>query len=94
MVPNQERKCQFFRKLAAASTYTLSLDPNFAPFLILGASWEKLNIDSPLRGFVDNANDIPVVERKTAQQKCNMLQSSDVRANCQLLPSDFKKCTC
>ena len=55
-------------------TYTLSLDPNFAPFLILGASWEKLNRDSPLRGFVDDANDIPVGERKTAQQKCNMLQ--------------------
>ena len=55
-------------------TYTLSLDPNFAPFLILGASWEKLNRDSPLRGFVDDANDIPVCERKTAQQKCNMLQ--------------------
>ena len=54
-------------------TYTLSLDTNFAPFLILGASWNKLSRDLPLRGFTDDANDVPVGDRRTAQQKCNML---------------------
>ena len=54
-------------------TYTLSLDTNFAPFLILGASWNKLSRELPLRGFTDDANDVPVDDRRTAQQKCNML---------------------
>ena len=54
-------------------TYTLSLDTNFAPFLILGASWNKLSRELPLRGFTDDANDVPVGDRRTAQQKCNML---------------------
>ena len=62
-----------FEKWNFFLTYTLSLDTNFAPFLILGASWNKLSRDLPLRGFTDDANDVPVGDRRTAQQKCNML---------------------
>ena len=54
--------------------YTLSLDANFAPFLVEGASWKKRTKAEPLRGFTDDGDDIPTPQRRTAQQKTNMLE--------------------
>ena len=54
--------------------YTLSLDPNFAQFLIDGVQWGKKTRNSPLRGFRDDAADMPEERRRTAQQKVNMLE--------------------
>ena len=54
--------------------YTLSLDPNFAPFLVEGASWAKKTKTQPLRGFTSDGDDIPEGTRRTAEQKTNMLE--------------------
>ena len=54
--------------------YTLSLDPNFAPFLVEGCQWGKKTKTSPLRGFVDDTDAVPADKRKTAQQKVTMLE--------------------
>ena len=52
--------------------YTLSLDSNFAPFLLDAVTWAKKTKANPLRGFV---NDVEGVENKrTAQQKVNYLE--------------------
>ncbi len=55
-------------------TYTLSLDSNFAPFLIEGCKWEKKTRSSPLRGFTDDGSSVTESKRRTAQQKVNMLE--------------------
>lgn len=53
--------------------YTLSLDPNIADFLVDGYKWEKKTKSTPLRGFRDDGDQILLsVDRRTAQQKCNM----------------------
>ena len=39
--------------------YSLSLDPNFAPFLVTGATWEKKTNANPRRGFVNDVEPIP-----------------------------------
>ena len=49
--------------------YTLSLDPNFAPYLIDGVTWLKKTTTAPLRGFEDDAHPIPEAQRRTAVQK-------------------------
>lgn len=54
--------------------YTLSLDQQFAPFLVDGATWSKKTKADPLRGFVDDADPVPAAQRRTAQQKVNMLE--------------------
>lgn len=54
--------------------YTLSLDANFAPFLVEGASWNKKTRTEPLRGFTDDGDDVAEAQRRTAQQKVNMLE--------------------
>ena len=54
--------------------YTLSLDQNFAPFLIDGTSWLKKTKHAPLRGFENDANTIPEDRRRTAQQKVSHLE--------------------
>ena len=54
--------------------YTLSLDSNFAPFLAEGATWGKKTRAQPLRGFTDDGEDVPQVNRQTAQQKVNFLE--------------------
>ncbi len=53
--------------------YTLALDPNFAPFLLEGVTWQKLGAD-PHRGLVSDADPVPEAERKTAQQKVVQLE--------------------
>ena len=54
--------------------YTLSLDANFAPFLVEGALWKKKLKTEPLRGFANDGDDVAQAQRRTAQQKVNMLE--------------------
>lgn len=54
--------------------YTLSLDKNFAPFLVDGVNWEKKLRNSPNRGFLDDGEDVAEANRRTRQQKVNMLE--------------------
>ena len=54
--------------------YVLSLDPNFALFLVSGASWEKKTKSNVIRGFVDDTAPIPTESRKTAAQKVALLE--------------------
>ena len=54
--------------------YTLSLDPNFAPFLVEGVKWEKKTKANPLRGFGNDGEPIPEAQRPTAQQKVSYLE--------------------
>ena len=54
--------------------YTLSLDNNFAPFLVSGAKWEKKTKESPHRGFDDDDQNVPEARRRTKEQKVNMLE--------------------
>lgn len=54
--------------------YTLSLDKNFAPFLITGTWWEKKTKNTPFRGFADDDESIPEGSRLTRMQKVNMLE--------------------
>ena len=55
-------------------TYVLSLDPNFAEFLVDGRTWEKKTANNPLRGFVDDGETVPATKRKTASQKVAQLE--------------------
>ena len=54
--------------------YTLSLDPNFAPYLIDGVTWSKKTTTAPLRGFEDDNEPIPEAQRRTAAQKVTQLE--------------------
>ena len=54
--------------------YTLSLDPNFASFLVEGTSWLKKSSTTPLRGFADDGDNIPEASRRTAAQKSTHLE--------------------
>ena len=53
--------------------YILALDPQFAPFLGEGTTWEKKTRTRPNRGFADDNEDIAVASRRTANQKATML---------------------
>ena len=44
-------------------TYILTLDPNFAPLLVDGVTWEKKMKENLLRGFIDDDKSIPVAQR-------------------------------
>ncbi len=50
--------------------YTLSLDPNFAPYLIDDTTWGKKTRDAPLRGFTNGTG----ANAMTAQQKVAALE--------------------
>ena len=54
--------------------YTLSLNANFAPFLVEGALWKKKTKTEPLRGFANDGDGVAQAQRRTAQQKVNMLE--------------------
>ena len=54
--------------------YTLSLDSNFAPFLVEGITWGKKTKTEPLQGFIDDGEDVAEASRLTAQQKVNFLE--------------------
>ena len=49
--------------------YTLSLDPQFAPFLVDGTMWHKKTRNNPFRGFTDDGSSVQEANRCTAQQK-------------------------
>ena len=52
--------------------YILSLDPQFAPYLVDGASWAKKTAANPTRGFVDD--DVDSNPRLTANVKVQRLE--------------------
>ena len=54
--------------------YTLSLDPNFAPFLVEGSTWLKKTSTTPLRGLEDDPETMPEAARRTAAQKLTHLE--------------------
>ena len=54
--------------------YVLSLDPNFAPFLISGTTWAKKTRNNATRGFTDDPQSIPADSRKIAAQKVAQLE--------------------
>ena len=54
--------------------YTLSLDQNFAPFLVEGVQWEKKGRATPLRGLTDDGDNVAAATRRTAQQKVTQLE--------------------
>ena len=54
--------------------YTLSLDPNFSPFLVEGTTWTKKTAAAPLRGFTNDGEDVPRNSRRTAIKKITMLE--------------------
>ena len=49
--------------------YVLSLDANFAAFLVEGVEWEKKTRAAPQRGLANDGDDVPVAQRRTADQK-------------------------
>ena len=54
--------------------YTLTLDPNFAPFLAEGTTWLKHSCDNLVRGFTNDDESVSTSMRRTAQQKVTMLE--------------------
>lgn len=54
--------------------YTLSLDKNFALFLITGSWWDKKTKNTPFRGFADDDESIPEGIRLIRMQKVNILE--------------------
>ena len=54
--------------------YTLSLDANFAPFLVHGVTWQKKTNANPLRGFNDDGENVAEARRRTAATKVNHLE--------------------
>lgn len=53
--------------------YTLSLDPNFAGFLVDGFTWLRKSSTTPLRGLTDDGAGVPEANRRTAAQKATQL---------------------
>ncbi len=54
--------------------HTLSLDSEFAPFLLNGAVWEKKSKTSPCSGLTDDADPVPAAQRRTKERKAAMLE--------------------
>ncbi|KAK3741257.1 hypothetical protein QZH41_019954, partial [Actinostola sp. cb2023] len=54
--------------------YWTDVSENFAPFLVEDASWGKKSKADPLRGFVNDGEEVPTARRRTAQQKSTMLE--------------------
>lgn len=54
--------------------YTLSLDPNFAIFLVNGARWTKKTLANPRRCLANDGQDVPENSRGTAAQKVAHLE--------------------
>lgn len=53
--------------------YTLSLDANFATFLLDQSEWKKKTNSTPLRGLSDDDENVPAASRRTATQKVTHL---------------------
>eukprot|EP00794_Sanderia_malayensis_P001407 gene1407-1555_t len=54
--------------------YVLSLDSNFAPFLVSGMVWEKKSRTSTTRGLTSDGTSVPEPQRRTAQQMVTYLE--------------------
>lgn len=55
--------------------YTLSLDPNYLPYLEDGANWgKKTRANVPHWNFVDDDENVPEANRKTRAQKIRTLE--------------------
>ena len=54
--------------------YTLSLDPNFATFLLEESTWLCKTSAAPLRGLENGGEDIPTATWRTAAQKLTHLE--------------------
>ena len=54
--------------------YTLSLDPNFATFLLEDTTWLRKTNAAPLRGLANDDEDVPQARRRTAAQKVTHLE--------------------
>ena len=54
--------------------YVLSLDPNFAPFLVSGMTWQKKGRTNTTRGLANDPDTISAPQRRTAQQKVTHLE--------------------
>ena len=54
--------------------YTLSLDPNFAIYLVDGTTWTKKVPANPTRGLTDNGEEVPAASRRNAAQKVAHLE--------------------
>ena len=67
--------------------YTLTLDPNFGPFLLDGSTWNPKTRAAPLRGCTDDGDDVPEPRRHTAQS----YPRTNAWANRKLLPGHFPK---
>ena len=52
--------------------YVLSLDTDFAPFLLDGSTWLKKTAATPLRGLI-NDGIVPEARRRTAEQRATHL---------------------
>ena len=55
-------------------SYVLSLDPNFASFLVPGTTWLKKSKNNPNRDLTNDAAPIPESQRCTAAQKVTHLE--------------------
>lgn len=76
----------FNRVLEAELKYSLSLDPNFASFLVEGSTWDKKRADNPVRRLTDDGEDVPLANLRTAAQKSNSFRAH-AWSDCQRLPS-------
>lgn len=56
--------------------YTLSLDPNFADYLVGGATWREKSKKYPLRGQIADGPSVAENRQRTAQQKVTQLNSN------------------
>ena len=54
--------------------YILSLDPNFAVFLLEDTTWFRKTSSSPLRGFENDGEDVLEANRRTAARKVTHLE--------------------
>ena len=54
--------------------YLISLDPNFATFLLEDTTWLKKTNAPPLCGLENVDDDVPQVKRRKAAQKVTHLQ--------------------
>ena len=55
-------------------TYILSLDANFAVYMVDGATWRKKSTAVQNRGFTNDGDDVVAANRKTAAQKAVQLE--------------------
>ena len=62
------------RALNEEIRYILTLDNNFAPYLVDTARWEKKTATTPLCGFKDDGEELKRELQKTAAQKCAQLE--------------------